>query len=216
MALPVYIKFLELLEPKKDIQKPVDITDFMMSNFNIPAHIVENTSQTNSNEEAVLFLEKYKQQQFIDFEEGDLTKVREWFDDNTGIIHRFWFDTINPHMTAIITPKGLNELKDYRVNNILKITNQSIIETNETIRKNVRWQTKILAGTLIIATLSFVVSTMGVLCNKVKKPETQPLPQQILNKLNNQLPQIQKSESPIKIDTPHPTKAKKILPKKKG
>jgi hypothetical protein len=161
MSIPVYIKFLELLEPKKDIPKPVDITDFMMSNFNIPAHIVENNSQTNSNEEAVLFLEKYKKAGFIDFEEGDLTKVREWFDNKNGTWHRFWFDTIQTKMTAIITEKGLNELKDYRVNNILKITNQSIVDTNKVIARNSNRQTWVLIGALLVSVISVTISWLN-------------------------------------------------------
>jgi len=215
MSLPIYIKFLELLEPKKDIPKPVDITKFMMGNFNVPAHIVENDSQTNSNEEAVLFLEKYKKKGLVDFSDGDFAKVMGWFDDKEGVLHRFWFDTIEPPMAAIITEKGLNELKEYRVNNILKITNQSILETNEAVRINSRWQTKILAGTLIVSTLSFIVSTTGVLCNNPQKNELQALPSPILRKSNPQPLRTQKSQSPVVKDTSHQKGVKADSAKKK-
>jgi hypothetical protein len=117
-------------------------------------------------------------------------------------------------MYARITDAGTRHLYEYRTNEILKITNASIVKTNKAIRKNTKNQTNILIWTAIIAALSFGVSVTNLILNWPKKDQ-KPSQQLIINKPNIQSSQTRNPQSQPKSDTFYQKEAKKTLPKKK-
>jgi hypothetical protein len=155
------IKFLEFLEPKEGVIKNVNITDFMMKEFDVP-DLQDFTITHSYFTDAVKFLARLKQKGLILFDDAALENISTWTYKKDGKETKHWFNTLP--MTVTLDEYGLDYLYEFRNNQILLETNissrkanESALETNKSVRSNNRNTFKILILTAIISAVNLGV-----------------------------------------------------------
>jgi hypothetical protein len=202
------IKFLEFLEPKEGVVKGINVTTFMMDNFKIPNN--EDLNNDNSNEDAILFLNRLYAKKHIIFDPHRITELVKWRYPSGENNYKHWFNTITPELNVKISEQGLEYLYNYRTNYILLETNISIRDTNIAVKKNITAQ--LIFG--IVSVIAIVTTAViAVMAYYKDDSENLILIRKSMQRQDSILQSIQQSQKGI--DTSLKIMAKKTLPKKK-
>jgi len=212
--MPKYldVDFLEFLEPEDGIPKDVDITTFIMKNFPIPNLKDLDTSYYDT--DALKFLRKSENNGYFSYYQEKLSPIdNKWVYESEGKKNRYWFDTIKSGLKepvfARITDFGMQYLYDYRTNEILKITNKSIVETNKAVKRSLYAQ--IVIG--VISTLAIVLTAVyAIMAYKKDEPKSLKEINALLQKQEQVLDSIRQSQK--NISTSLKIITKKTSPKK--
>jgi len=95
-------KFLKYIKAKeKPYSKEVNLTEFMISNFDRPDP--KSSKTTNENDEGVNFLMNLRYRKFIDYNPEDLAHVNYWYADHPKDTIKCWFDTLHIPMKVWLT-----------------------------------------------------------------------------------------------------------------
>jgi hypothetical protein len=198
------------LEPKDGgIIKEKDITPFMMEYFDTPE--LKNNLEHFYNTEAIKFLEQLCEKKFfIQYAENALEKVATWANPKGDDQYHYWFNTVEPKVKVQITDIGLEHLQTYRINEILRLTNQSTIDTNEALQRNLKYQ--IIMG--IITTIAIALTAIYAVTAYYKDDS-----ENLIAIRKSMQRQEQQSDSILQLQKERNTylkiMAKKTLPKKK-
>lgn len=209
MAKNLEIEFLEFLEPDDGIAKDVDITPFIMKHFPVPN--IDDLEVSFYDTDAFTFLRKSDNNGYFSYYEHLMSPIYEkWILEKHGKKSRYWFNTLEPHVYAKIQDLGVNRLHEYRTSEILKITNQSIVDTNKAVRISLYLQIAIGVITMIAIVLT---ALYAILAYRKEDPKSLIEISKSLQRQEQLLESIQLLEK--ERNTSLKKGAKKILPKKK-
>jgi len=163
MAKNLDIEFLEFLEPQDGVPKDVDITTFILKNFPIPN--IEDFEAPYDDTDALAFLRKSNINKYFSYYADALGPIVNKFRYyKNGKEYRHWFGELEPHVFAKIQDAGLKHLYEYRTNEILRLTNQSTVDTNKALQRNIKFQ--IATGIITTAAIALTASIAVMAYNK--------------------------------------------------
>jgi hypothetical protein len=151
MSKPKDIRFLEFIEPQDVIIEEVVITEFMVANFKEPPH-----GTSAERDDGSLFLKHLLERKLIFVIGNPFTQINVWEYAVNDEIYKRWWNTTTEPVKVTITDSGIEYLNNYRLKEKLTSTNQSIIDTNEAVKKNIA--TQIILG--IVSVLAIVITAI--------------------------------------------------------
>lgn len=157
MHKDVDIELLKFLEPTGYIVNPKDITGFILKHFTRP----DTTDLTllNTNDEAYIMLVTMIEDELIEITQGDLYQIIQWEFTNPkdGKVHKHWYDTIEPRLSARISRFGIEELRQHRQDERTNETQRSSLLTDKSVRATNKNTLRVLIGTFLVSIINLGV-----------------------------------------------------------